>query len=108
MATLEIFPTCYYMDHRTIPIGATCRFCKSPPYRDAVNAPSTSTESMTPASLSLSDPPASSSSTRLPHHPSIIVLNTAAASYPPALGLASSQTRRTAFPRQRNQLLLRI
>jgi hypothetical protein len=27
----EIFPTCYHMVHRTIPIGATCRFCKSPP-----------------------------------------------------------------------------
>jgi hypothetical protein len=42
MATPEIFPTCYHMDHRTIPIGATCRFCKSPPYRDAAedrNAP---------------------------------------------------------------------
>lgn len=107
MASLEIFPTCYYMDHRTIPIGATCRFCKSPPYRDTVDASAIHTESVTPASTSLSDPPVSSY-TRLPHRPSIMVPDTTATSHPPALGLASSQIRRSIFPRQRNQLLPRI
>jgi len=106
MATSEVFPTCYHMDHRTIPIGATCRFCKSPPYRDAVDTPSTSTESVTPTPPDLSDPPVLPLSTRLPHRPSIMVSNTTTAAYPPppVLGLASSQIRRTTFPRQRDQL----
>ena len=63
---------------------------------------------MIPTPPDLSDPPALSLSTRLPHRPSIIISNTTTTTHPPVLELASSQIRRTIFPRQRNQLLLRI
>jgi len=108
MATPEIFPTCYHMDHRTIPIGATCRFCKSPPYRDTADVPSTPAESVTPTPPGLPEPSAPPPYTRLPHRPSIMVPNAAAAAHPPALGLAGTQIRRTAFPRQRDLLPPRI
>jgi hypothetical protein len=108
MATTEIFPTCYHMDHRTIPIGATCRFCKSPPYRDTADVPLTPTESVTPTPPDLPDPPAPPPYTRLPHPPSIMVPNAATAAQPPTFGLAGRQIRRTAFPRQRDQLSPRI
>jgi hypothetical protein len=107
MATLEIFPTCYHMDHRTIPIGATCRFCKSPPYRGPDDAPLISAESVTPTPGTV-DPPAPTQSSRLPHRPSIMVPDTANATHPPTLGLAGSQARRTSFRRRRDQLPIRI
>jgi hypothetical protein len=103
MATPKIFPTCYHMDHRTIPIGATCRFCNSPPYRDVADATPTPAVSATPISSALPDAPAP----RLPHHPSIMVPDTATAPHPPAFGLAGRKMHRTAFPRQRAQLPLR-
>jgi hypothetical protein len=108
MATPEIFPTCYHMDHRTIPIGATCRFCKSPPYRDTADAPLIPAESVAPTPPGLSEPPAPPSHTRLPHRPSIMVPSAVTTAHPPAFGLAGSQIRRTAFPRQRDQLPPRI
>jgi hypothetical protein len=108
MATPEIFPTCYHMDHRTIPVGATCRFCKSPPYRDTADAPPTPAESVMPTPSGLPDPPAPLPSARLPHRPSIMIPNAVTAARPPAFGLASSQTRRMPFPRQRGQLPPRI
>jgi hypothetical protein len=108
MATPEIFPTCYHMDHRTIPIGATCRFCKSPPNRDTADTPLTSTETATPTPPGLPDQSAPPPYTRLPHRPSIMIPNTVIAAHPPTLGLAGSQIRRTAFPRQRDQLPSRI
>ena len=108
MATPEIFPTCYNMDHRTIPIGATCRFCKSPPYRDSADAPPTSAESVTPTPPGLSEPSAPPPHIRLPHRPSIMIPNAATASHPPTFGAAGSQIRRTAFPRRRDQLPPRI
>jgi hypothetical protein len=104
MVTPEIFPTCYHMDHRTIPIGVICRFCKSPPYRDTADVPLTPAESVTPTPPGQSDPPAPSQYTRLPHRPSIMVPNATTAAHPPAFGLAGRQIRRTAFPRQRDQL----
>jgi hypothetical protein len=104
MATPEIFPTCYYMDHYTIPIGAICRFYKSPPYRDAADTPLTPAEFITLTPPGLSDPPVPLPDTRLPHHPSIMVPNAVATAYPSAFGLAGSQIRRIAFPRQQNQL----
>ena len=94
MATLEIFPTCYHMDHRTIPIGATCRFCKSPPYPGPNGAPSTPAETVTPAPLGLTDPPVSTQSSHLPHRPSIMLPDAATA---PHSGLAGTRIRRTAF-----------
>jgi hypothetical protein len=94
MATLEIFPTCYHMDHRTIPAGATCRFCKSPPYPGPNGAPSTPAETVTPAPLGLTDPPVSTQSSHLPHRPSVMVPDTATA---PHSGLAGTRIRRTAF-----------
>jgi len=108
MATPEIFPTCYNMDHRTIPIGATCRFCKSPPYRDSADAPPTSAESVTPTPPGLSEPSAPPPYTRLPHRPSVIIPNTATAAHPPTFGVAGSQICRIAFPRRRDQLAPRI
>jgi hypothetical protein len=95
------------MDHRTIHVGATCRFCKSPPYRDTTDTP-LPTESMTPTPPGLPNPPIPLLDTRLPHRPSIMVPNAVTTAYPPAFGLADSQIRRTAFPRQRNQLPPRI
>jgi len=94
MATLEIFPTCYHMDHRTIPAGATCRFCKSPPYPGPNGAPSTPAETVTPAPLGLTDPPVPTQSSHLPHRPSVMVPDAAT---DPHSGLAGSQIRRTAF-----------
>jgi hypothetical protein len=108
MATPDIFPTCYHMDHRTIPIRTTCHFCRSPPYRDAADIPLTSTESITPTPPGLPEPSAPPPYTRLSHRPSIMIPNAAIVTYPPALGLVGSQIRRTAFPRQRNQLPPRI
>jgi hypothetical protein len=108
MATPEIFPTCYHMDHRTVPIGAICRFCKSPPYRDTADAPLISAESVASTPLDLSDPPAPSPHSRLPHRPSIMVPNANNAAHPPAFGLAGGRIRRTAFPRQRDQLPPRV
>jgi hypothetical protein len=102
IATPEIFPTYFHMDHRTIPIRATCRFYKSPPYQDATNTPPLESATFTP--LGLSDPLVPLLYTRLPHRPSIIVPNTVTTTYPPALGLAGSQIRYTTFPRQRIQL----
>jgi len=108
MATPEIFPTCYHMDHRTIPVGATCRFCKSPPYRDSADAPLTSAESVTPTLPGLSEPSAPLPCTRLPHRPTVMIPNTVTAAPSPTLGVAGSQIRRTVFPRRRNQLPPRI
>jgi hypothetical protein len=108
MATPEIFPTCFHMDHRTIPIGAICRFFKSPPYRDATNTPPIPAESTTSTPPGLPDLPNPLLHTRLPHRPSIIVPNAVTIAYPPALGLAGGQIRRTTFPRQRGQLPPRI
>jgi hypothetical protein len=108
MATPKIFPTCYYMDYRTIPIRATCRFCRSPPYRDAADTPLTPAESMTPTPPGLLDSPVPLLDTRLPYRPSIMVPNAVTTACPPAFGLAGSQIRRTAFPRQRNQMPPRI
>jgi hypothetical protein len=108
MATPEIFPTCYHMDHRTIPIGVTCRFCKSPPYRDSADAPPTSAESVTSTPPGLLESVAPPPYTRLPHRPSIMTPNTATVAYAPTFGVAGSQIRRTAFPRRRDQLPLRI
>ena len=85
MATPEVFPTCYHMGHRTIPIAATCRFYKSLPYRDAADAPLTSVESVTPTPPGLPNPPAPPPYTRLPQRPAIMILNEATASHPPAL-----------------------
>ena len=65
-------------------------------------------ESVTPTPPGLPDPPVPLLSTRLLHRPSIMVPNAATTAYPPAFGLAGSQIRRTAFPRQRNQLPSRI
>jgi hypothetical protein len=96
------------MDHRTIPIRATCRFYKSPPYRDTADVPLTPAESVTPTPPGLPDPPAPPPYTRLPHHPSIMVPNAATAAQPPAFRLAGRQIRRPAFPRQRDQLPPRI
>jgi hypothetical protein len=97
MATLEIFPACYHMDHRTIPAGATCRFCNSPPYPGPKDAPLTPAETVTVAPPGLTDPPAPTQSNRLPHRPSIRVPDTATAPHPPDFGLAGGQIRRTAF-----------
>jgi hypothetical protein len=108
MATPEIFPTCYHMDHRTIPIGVTCYFCKSPSYRDTADEPLTLAESVTPTPPGLSEPSAPPPHIRLPHRPSIMIPNAATASHPPTFGLAGRQIRRTAFPRQRDQFPPRI
>jgi hypothetical protein len=108
MATPEVFPTCYHMGHRTIPIGATCRFYKSLPYRDAADAPLTSVESVTSTPPALPNPPAPPPYTRLPHRPSIMIPNEATAAHPPAFGIVDSQIRRKAFPRQRDRLTPRI
>ena len=60
-----------------------------------------------PTPPGLLDPPIPLPYTRLPHRPSIMIPNAVTTAYPP-FGLAGSQIRRIAFPRQRNQLPLRI
>jgi hypothetical protein len=90
MATPKLFPTCYYMDHRTISIRGIYRFYKSPPYRDAADAPPAPAESVTSTPPGLSDPPVPLLNTRLFYRPSIMIPNTVSAAYPPAFRLAGN------------------
>jgi hypothetical protein len=96
------------MDYRIISIRVTYYFCKSPPYQNTANIPPAPAESITPTLLGLSNPPAPLLYNRLPHRPFIIIPNTVTAAYPPIFRLADRQIRSIVFPRQRDQLPLRI